>query len=50
MVYQNLCQAHLQGVGLTKILADDVKIKGLRQLVQPLDERQGPSQLHGHGP
>ena len=32
------------------ILANPVKVKGLRQLVWPLDESQGLSQLHGHGP
>ena len=31
-------------------MGDHVRVKGLRQLVWPLDESEGPSQLHGHGP
>lgn len=50
MVCENLRQAHLYELGLTKIPACLVEVKGLRQLVRHLDESQGPSQLHGHGP
>ena len=31
-------------------MADRVRVKGLTKMVRPLDESQGPSQLHGHGP
>ena len=50
MVCRNLRQAHLQEVGLAKIPANHVGFTGLRQLIWPLEESQGPSQLHGHGP
>ena len=50
IVCWNLCKAHLQEVGLTQILAHHVKVKSLKQLVQPLNESQMSSQLHGHGP
>lgn len=37
-------------VGISKILVDHVRVKGLRWLVRPLNEIQRPSQLHGHIP
>ena len=33
-----------------QIPTDHVRVKGIGQLVQPLDKSQGPSRLHGHGP
>ena len=42
-----LRQARLQELGMTQIPANYVRVKNLRQLVQPLDESQGPSQSHG---
>jgi hypothetical protein len=52
MVCKNLCQAHLQGVGLMQILADHVSFykNGFPfSHSWALDESQRPSQLHGHG-
>jgi hypothetical protein len=50
MLCWNLHQAHLQEVGFIQIQANHVRVKGLRQLVWPLDDSQGPPQLHGHNP
>ena len=36
--------------GPTQILANHVRVKGLKQLVWPSDESEEPSQPHGHGP
>jgi hypothetical protein len=46
----NWHQAHLQEVGLAQIPIDHVVVKVFKQVVKPLDESQGLSQLHGHGP
>jgi hypothetical protein len=35
---------------MTQIPGYHIRVMGLRQLVRPLDESQGPSQLHDHGP
>lgn len=50
MVYQNLRHAHLQELGLVQIPVDHLRVKGYKQLGQPLGESKWPSQLHGHGP
>ena len=39
--------AHFQEVSLTQIPVNHVKVNILRKLIQPLDESQGSSQLHG---
>ena len=50
MVCRNLYQTHLQEVDLMHIPVNHVRVKDLKLFVQPLNESQGPSQLHGRGP
>ena len=47
MIYQNLHKAHLQGIGMTQILAYHV---GQTTSTTFGCESRGPSQLHGHNP
>ena len=48
--FWNILRVHFQEVGLMQILTNYVRVKSQKQLIWPLDESQGPSQLRSHGP